>query len=92
MAPIHRKVTIVGAGNVGGTTAQRLAERNLVRKIVLVDVVEDLAIGKALDLSETAPLLGYDVQIQGTGDFEETKGSDIVVITSGIPRKPGWPP
>ena len=89
MASIHRKVTIVGAGNVGGTTAQRLAERNLVREIILVDVVEDLAIAKALDLSQTGPLLGYDVQIQGTGDFEDTKGSDIVVITSGVPRKPG---
>lgn len=89
MGSIHRKVTIIGAGNVGGTTAQRLAEKNLVREIVLVDVVKELAIGKALDLSETAPLLGYDVQIRGTGDFEETKGSDIVVITSGVPRKPG---
>lgn len=89
MGSAYQKVTIVGAGNVGGTTAQRLAEKNLVREIVLVDVVEELAIGKALDLSETAPLLGYDVQIRGTGDFEETKGSDIVVITSGVPRKPG---
>jgi malate dehydrogenase len=89
MALSGRKVTIVGAGHVGGTAAQRLAEKKIVGEIVLLDVVKDLAKAKALDLTESAPLYGYDVQILGTDDYSETAGSDIVVITSGIPRKPG---
>ena len=89
MALPGRKVTIIGAGHVGGTTAQRLAEKNIVREIVLLDVIRDVAVGKALDLTETAPLYGYDVHIQGTDDYSATEGSDIVVITSGVPRKPG---
>jgi malate dehydrogenase len=89
MALLRRKVTIIGAGHVGGTTAQRLVEKNVVREIVLLDILRDIAVGKALDLAETAPLCGYDVNIRGTDDYAETVGSDIVVITSGVPRKPG---
>lgn len=88
--PLSRwKVTIVGAGHVGGTTAQRLAEKKIVGELVLLDVVKDLAKAKALDLAEAAPLYGYDVNIRGTDDYSETAHSDIVVITSGIARKPG---
>ncbi len=82
------KVTVVGAGNVGGTTAQRLAERNYA-DIVLVDIVEGLPQGKALDILQSGPIYGYDSNVVGTNDYEETAGSDVVVITSGSPRKPG---
>src|ERR671917_404597 len=83
-----RKVTVVGAGNVGGTTAQRLAERNYA-DVVLVDIVEGLPQGKALDILESGPILGYDSNVTGANGYEETAGSDVVVITSGSPRKPG---
>jgi malate dehydrogenase len=82
------KVTVVGAGNVGGTAAQRLAERNYA-DVVLVDIVEGLPQGKALDIAESAPVLGFDSRVIGTNGYEETAGSDVVVITSGSPRKPG---
>jgi len=82
------KVTVVGAGNVGGTTAQRLAERNYA-DVVLVDIVEGLPQGKALDILESGPVLGFDSNVIGTNSYEETAGSDVVVITSGSPRKPG---
>ncbi|HEX8770117.1 MAG TPA: malate dehydrogenase, partial [Acidimicrobiales bacterium] len=82
------KVTVVGAGNVGGTTAQRLAERNYA-DVVLVDIVEGLPQGKALDILESGPILGYDSDVIGANDYEVTAGSDVVVITSGSPRKPG---
>ena len=85
----RRKITIIGAGNVGGTTAQRLVEKKLVQEVVLLDIVKDIAVGKALDLAETAPLCGYNTEVRGTDDYAKTEGSDIVVITSGIPRKPG---
>src|SRR5215207_823258 len=81
-----RKVTVVGAGNVGGTTAQRLAERNYA-DVVLVDIVEGLPQGKALDILQSGPILGYDSNVTGANDYEETAGSDVVVITSGSPRK-----
>jgi malate dehydrogenase len=83
-----RKVTVVGAGNVGGTTAQRLAERNYA-DVVLVDIIEGLPQGKALDILESGPILGYDSNVTGANGYEETAGSDVVVITSGSPRKPG---
>lgn len=89
MALRQRKITIIGAGNVGGTTAQRLVEKNIVQEVVLLDIVKDIAVGKALDLAETAPLCGYNTEVRGTDDYAETEGSDMVVITSGIPRKPG---
>ena len=85
---VKTKVTVVGAGNVGGTTAQRLAERNYA-DVVLVDIVEGLPQGKALDILESGPILGYDSDVIGTNDYEVTAGSDVVVITSGSPRKPG---
>ena len=82
------KVTVVGAGNVGGTTAQRLAERNYA-DVVLVDIVEGLPQGKALDIMESGPVLGFDSNVTGANDYEASAGSDVVVITSGSPRKPG---
>jgi malate dehydrogenase len=82
------KVTVVGAGNVGGTTAQRLAERNYA-DVVLVDIVEGLPQGKALDILESGPILGYESNVIGTNGYEESANSDVVVITSGSPRKPG---
>ena len=82
------KVTIVGAGNVGGSVTQRLAEKNCY-DLVLVDVVEGLPQGKALDLEQAGPVYGYDTHIIGSNQFDETTDSSVVVITSGIARKPG---
>ena len=84
----RNKVTVIGAGNVGATTAQRIAEAGLA-DVVLVDIVEGLPQGKGLDLAEAAPLVGHDSRILGTNDYADTAGSDIVVVTSGIARKPG---
>jgi malate dehydrogenase len=85
---LRRKVTVVGAGNVGATTAQRLAERDYA-DVVLVDIVEGMPQGKALDLNQSGPVVGYEPNVVGTNGYEETAGSDIVVITSGFPRQPG---
>ena len=85
---MRSKVTVVGAGNVGATTAQRIFDKGYA-DLVLVDIVEGLPQGKALDMLEAGPVLGTDASIVGTNDFDETEGSDIVVITSGVPRKPG---
>ena len=82
------KVTVVGAGNVGGTTAQRVAERNYA-DVVLVDIVEGLPQGKALDMLESGPVIGFDSNVIGANGYEESADSDVVVITSGSPRKPG---
>ncbi len=82
------KVTVVGAGNVGGTVAQRLAEKNCY-DIVLVDIVEGVPQGKALDLTQAGPVCGYSSRVVGTNGYEETAGSSLAVITSGIPRRPG---
>ncbi len=82
------KVTVVGAGNVGGSIAQRLAEKNWY-DIVLVDIVEGMPQGKALDLVEAGPVCAYDSAILGANNYEATKDSDLVIITSGIPRRPG---
>src|SRR4051795_4471762 len=84
----RRKITVVGAGNVGATCAQRLAERDYA-DVVLVDIVEGLPQGKALDLNQSGPVVGYEAHVTGTNGYEESAGSDIVVITSGSPRKPG---
>ena len=84
----RRKISVIGAGNVGGTTAQRLAEKNLA-DVVLLDINEGVARGKALDIMESAPLYGFDVQVTGTADYDGTAGSNLVVISSGVPRKPG---
>jgi malate dehydrogenase len=83
------KITVVGAGNVGATTAQRVAEKELARVVVMVDVVEGTPQGKSLDQWQSAPIEGYDSRIIGTNGYEETKDSDIVIITAGIARKPG---
>jgi len=82
------KITVVGAGNVGATTAQRLAERDYA-DVVLVDIVEGLPQGKALDLNETGPVVGYEPNVVGTNGYDETAGSDVCIITSGIARRPG---
>src|SRR5919109_188583 len=84
----RNKVTVIGAGNVGATTAQRIAEAGLA-DVVLVDIVEGLPQGKGLDLAEAAPVVGHDARISGTNDYAETEGSDIVVVTSGLARQPG---
>ncbi len=85
---MQKKVTVVGAGNVGATAAQRLAEKALC-DVVLVDIAEGLPQGKALDLAEAAPIEKHDSRLVGTNDYEATANSDIVIITAGIPRKPG---
>ncbi|HWO93398.1 MAG TPA: malate dehydrogenase [Dehalococcoidia bacterium] len=85
---MRSKVTVVGAGNVGATLAQRLAERDYA-DVVLVDIVDGLPQGKALDLREAGPVVGYDSRVVGTNGYDETEGSDVVVITSGVARKPG---
>jgi malate dehydrogenase len=82
------KVTVVGAGNVGATTAQYIVERELA-DVVLTDVVDGLPQGKALDLLQAGPVHGYDCRITGANDYESTVGSDIIVITAGLARKPG---
>jgi malate dehydrogenase len=84
----RNKVTVVGAGNVGATAAQRIAEAGLA-DVVLVDIVEGLPQGKGLDLAEAAPLVRHDARVQGTNDYADTAGSDIVVVTSGLARQPG---
>jgi malate dehydrogenase len=84
----RHKITIVGAGNVGATTAHIAATRRLC-DVVLIDIIKGLAEGKALDIAEAAPVQLYDCNIIGTIDWEKTVGSDIVIITSGLPRKPG---
>ena len=85
---MDKKVTVIGAGNVGATAAQRLAEKGLC-DVVLVDIVEGMPQGKALDLTEAAPVEKHDSTITGANDYEATRNSDIVIITAGIPRKPG---
>lgn len=85
---MDKKITVVGAGNVGATAAQRLAEKEL-SDVVLLDIVEGVPQGKALDLTEAAPIEKHDAAITGANAYEATAGSDIVIITAGIPRKPG---
>src|SRR5258705_4989606 len=83
------KITVVGAGNVGATTAQRLAEKELARTVVLVDVIEGVPQGKALDQYESAPIEGFDTRIVGANDYGPAAGSELVVVTAGSARKPG---
>lgn len=84
------KVTVVGAGAVGATVADNIARKELCHELVLLDIKEGLAEGKAMDMMQTSSLLGFDTKISGsTNDYSKTAGSDVVVITSGIPRKPG---
>ena len=83
------KITVVGAGHVGATTAQRLAELGIANEVVLIDILEGVPKGKALDLWEAAPVLGYDTRLSGGTDYGLTDGSDIVIVTAGLARKPG---
>jgi malate dehydrogenase len=85
---MDKKATVIGAGNVGATAAQRLAEKELC-DVVLVDIVEGVPQGKSLDLTEAAPIEKHDAHLTGANDYEATKDSDIIIITAGIPRKPG---
>ena len=85
---MRKKVTVVGAGNVGANCAVRIADKGLA-DVVLVDVVEGVPQGKGLDILEAGPVEGYDVMVSGANDYEPTANSDIVVITAGFPRKPG---
>ena len=86
--PARRKVTVVGAGNVGATCAQALALRDYA-EVVLVDIKEGLPQGKALDIAQMGAVLGFEPSISGSNSYEETAGSDVVVITAGLPRQPG---
>jgi malate dehydrogenase len=85
---MNNKVSIIGAGMTGSTTAHWLAEREIA-DLVLVDVIEGMPQGKALDLQEALPVIGKDVRVAGSNDYQATSGSDIIVITAGLPRKPG---
>jgi len=83
------KVTVVGAGKYGSTTVQRLAEADVVDEVVMIDIVDGLPQGLALDMNQSRPVLGYRTLVTGTNDYADTAGSDVVVITAGLPRKPG---
>ncbi len=83
------KVTVVGAGKYGSTTVQRLAEADVVDEVVMIDIVEGLPQGLALDMNQSRPVLGYRTIVTGTNDYADTAESDVVVITAGLPRKPG---
>jgi malate dehydrogenase len=83
------KVTVVGAGKYGSTTVQRIAEWDIVDEVVMTDIVDGLPQGLALDMNQSRPVLGYRTKVVGTNDYADTAGSDVVVITAGLPRKPG---
>ncbi len=84
-----RKITVVGAGNVGATAAQRLAELELAREVVMIDVADGIPQGKALDQWESAPVEGFDTRVTGSTDYEAARGSELFIVTAGIARKPG---
>ncbi|HMA43272.1 MAG TPA: malate dehydrogenase, partial [Gemmatimonadales bacterium] len=86
---MFQKITVVGAGNVGATAAQRLVEKNLARTVVLVDVIEGVPQGKGLDQWESAPIEGFDTRVVGTNDYGAAEGSELFIVTAGIARKPG---
>jgi malate dehydrogenase len=83
------KVTVIGSGNVGSTVANVLAHKDLVNQVVLLDIQANMAKGKALDIWQQAPIDNYSTHVMGTDNYADTAGSDIVVITAGVPRKPG---
>jgi malate dehydrogenase len=83
------KVTVVGAGNVGSNTARRIAEKNLAGEVVMIDIVEGLPQGLALDINQSAPVERFETRVVGTNDYSDTAGSQVTVITAGLPRKPG---
>lgn len=84
-----KKITVIGAGNVGATTAQRLAEKQLAEEVVLIDILEGIPQGKALDMWESSPVELVDTKVYGTNDYKDTAGSELVIITAGLARKPG---
>jgi malate dehydrogenase len=86
---MFNKITVVGAGNVGATAAQRVAEKNLARVVVMVDVIEGVPQGKGLDQWQSAPIEGFDARVIGTNDYEAAAGSELFIVTAGIARKPG---
>jgi malate dehydrogenase len=83
------KVTVIGAGNVGATAAECVARKDMVQEVVMVDIQEGMPQGKALDMRESAPIHGFDTTVVGTNDYNATDGSDVAIITAGLPRKPG---
>ena len=83
------KVTVVGAGNVGSNTARRIAEKNMADEVVMIDIVDGLPQGLALDINQSAPVEGFESHVTGTNDYADTAGSDVAVITAGLPRQPG---
>src|SRR6266566_5205502 len=83
------RVTIVGSGFVGATAAMRVAQKGLADDVVMIDIVEGLPQGLALDMRESSPIEGFEPAVRGTNDYADTAGSDIVVITAGLPRQPG---
>ncbi|NOY78821.1 MAG: malate dehydrogenase [Calditrichaeota bacterium] len=83
------KISVVGAGHVGATVARNVAELEIAKEVVLIDIIEGVPQGKSLDLWESAPIRGFDSRLIGTNDYKDTKDSDVVVITAGVPRKPG---
>ena len=85
----ERKVTVIGAGNVGATAAESVARKDMVNEVVLVDIKEGLPQGKALDMMESAPIHGFDTRVTGSNDYGATANSDVCIITAGLPRKPG---
>src|SRR5579862_302777 len=87
--PALRKVAVLGAGNIGGSLAQRLAEADVASEVVLVDIVDGLPQGKALDIAESAPILGFATKVTGSTSLDAVRGSDVVVETAGLARKPG---
>ncbi|HEX2051821.1 MAG TPA: malate dehydrogenase [Actinomycetota bacterium] len=89
MGETGTKATVVGAGNVGSNTARRIAEKDLADEVVMIDIVEGLPQGLALDVNQSAPVEGFRTRVVGTNDYADTAGSDVVVITAGLPRKPG---
>ena len=89
MAAGTRKVTVVNASNVGSNTARRIAESNLTDEVVMIDIVEGLPQGLALDINQSSPVEGFETRVVGTNDYADTAGSEVVVVTAGLPRKPG---
>ncbi|HEX9710347.1 MAG TPA: malate dehydrogenase [Candidatus Thermoplasmatota archaeon] len=86
---MYAKISVIGAGNVGATLAQRLVEKHLAREVMMIDIIEGLPEGKALDMWQSGPIEGFDTKVSGSTDFGAIAGSQLVVVTSGVPRKPG---
>src|SRR6266516_4760476 len=83
------RVTVVGSGFVGATSAMRIVQKGLADEVVLIDIIDGLPQGLTLDMRESAPIEGFEPSIRGTNDYADTAGSDVVVITAGLPRQPG---